>query len=161
MATVATCVWRLRPDLVPALEASLGRPDDSYANGSQVWLRGDGPDGMPIEWRLHPRPGFARPGAVISHELFPRVAAALVAGQEPPVDPDEAWSGLEAAPAYGDQVDVAVLADLVTTRLGRAPDAAGLVDRDDLGRAWERSGGRLDVVTALLDLLVPRGGTPA
>ncbi|HYI60308.1 MAG TPA: hypothetical protein VEW93_00730 [Acidimicrobiales bacterium] len=153
MATVATCVWRLRPELVQALEGHLGIPDDSYANGSQVWLRGDGPGGMPIEWRLHPRPDFARPSAVISHELFPRVVAALAAGTPPPVDPAEAWSGLEAAPAYGDEVDEEVLVGLVTARLGQPPDASGQIDRDDLGRAWERSGGRLDVVEALVDIL--------
>lgn len=155
MATVATCVWRLRPELLQALQAELGTPDDSYANGSQVWLRADGPGGMPVEWRLHPRPDFARPGSVLSHQLFSLVVGALFSGDAPPVDPVEAWSGLEAAPAYGDDVEKEVLSALVTARLGHAPDAAGLVDRDDLGRDWERSGGRLDVIEALIGRLAP------
>ncbi len=155
MAITATCVWRLRPELVQALQGRLGTPDDSYATGSQAWLRGDGPGGMPIEWRLHPRPGFVRPGSVLSHQLFPSVAQALAASEAPPVDPVEAWSGLEASPAYGDPVDPAELVALVTDRLGLAPDASGLVDRDDLGHDWERSGGRLDVVDALITRLQP------
>lgn len=150
---LATCVWDLDAELVIALHQRIGSPVDSYANGSQTWLRGDGPDGVPVEWRLHPRPDFARPGQMSSYHLFPTVAAALARGEEPDIDPAAIWTGLEVAPAYGDEVPPEALAASLTAVLGRAPDAFGRVDRDALGRAWERSGGRLDVIARLRELL--------
>ena len=42
---VPTCVWRATPDLLLALDAQFGEPVDTYVNGSQVWLRDDGPAG--------------------------------------------------------------------------------------------------------------------
>lgn len=152
---LATCVWDLDAELVVALHERIGPPVDSYANGSQTWLRSDGPGGMPIEWRLHPQAAFARPGTLSSHHLFPAIAHALAAGESPEVTPAEVWTGLEAAPAYGDEVEPEALAECLTAILGRAPDAHGRVDRDALGRAWERSGGHLDIVARLRELLAP------
>ena len=37
-----------------ALDDRFGEPVDAYVNGSQVWLRDDGPGGVTLEWRLHP-----------------------------------------------------------------------------------------------------------
>lgn len=148
-------MWRLRAPLLIALQRALGTPVDSYANGSQTWLVGDGPGGVPVEWRLHPRPGFARPGRITDYHLFPLVAGALSRDEEPEVDPHEAWTGLEASPAYDDPVEVTELVAWCTTALGVEPDASGLVDRVGIGRAWERSGGDLDVVAHLCDLLDP------
>lgn len=154
-APTATCVWRLTDELVLALHHRLGAPVDSYANGSQTWLRADGPGGMPIEWRLHPQPDFARPGRVSSYHLFPVVVGPLVKGEPPEIEATVAWSGLEASPAYGDPIDPAELASLLGDQLGIHPDASGLIDRDGLGAAWERSGGRIDVVDRLIEMLSP------
>ena len=60
-----TCVWLARPEVVVALDSRFGEPVDSYVNGSQVWLREDGPGGITLEWRLHPvHPPVARPGKI-------------------------------------------------------------------------------------------------
>lgn len=150
---VATCVWSVSGEVLAGAHRALGAPDHRYPNGSQTWVR-NGPDGVLLEWRLHPRPGFAPPSASAALDLFPSVARALAAGEAPEVDPAEAWSGIEVA---ADDPDVApeALARACGDVLGIAPDRAGRVDRDELGRAWERSGGRLDVIGHLLGELGP------
>lgn len=136
--------------MVLALDERLGDPLDAYVNGSQVWLRDDGPGDITIEWRLHPVAGYKRPSGVGTYELFPGVALALATGGTPPAAPEALWDGLEAFPAYGDEIEPAVLSAVVTSVLGIAPDAAGLVDHAGIGDEWERSGGATSVVDALL-----------
>ena len=150
-----TCVWRCTPGLVVALDERFGEPVDAYVNGSQVWLREDGPGGVTLEWRLHPVPGYERPPTLTTYDVFPVVALALARGERPPVSPESLWDGLEAFPAYGDEVEPAPLAAAVTGALGLAPDASGLADHQRLGDQWERSGGRISLVAALLDELGP------
>ena len=147
---VPTCVWRLTPEVVTALDARFGEPTDAYVNGSQVWLRDDGPGDVTVEWRLHPVAGYERPGHVTTYEVFPTTALALAEGAEPPAPLDRLWEGLEAFPAYGDEVEPATLAAAVTEALGIPPDAAGLADHQRIGDEWEQSGGRTSIVDALL-----------
>jgi hypothetical protein len=144
-----TCVWRIRPEVVVALDERFGEPLDAYVNGSQTWLRDDGPGGITLEWRLHPVAEFRRPPEIEVHELFAGVALALETGGSPPAPPESLWDGLEAFPPYGDEVEPAPLAAACTEALGIAPDASGLVDHESVGDAWERSGGRTSVVDAL------------
>ena len=47
---VPTCVWKASPELLLRLDERFGEPVDTYVNGSQVWLRDDGP-GVPPEQR--------------------------------------------------------------------------------------------------------------
>src|SRR5438132_1458802 len=136
---VPTCVWTVTSDLVLALDGRLGPPVDSYVNGSQVWLRDDGPGGITVEWRLHPVAGFVAPGDVGPYELFEVVTGALAAGDPPPAPLDRLWDGLEAFAAYGDEVEPGPLAAGCVEALGLAPDAAGLVDHERIGNEWERS----------------------
>lgn len=150
---VPTCVWRTTPQLVVALDDRFGEPVDAYVNGSQVWLRDDGPGGITLEWRLHPVPGFERPPTLTTYELFPSTALAIARGEELVAPVEALWDGLEAFAAYGDEVEPATLAAAVTDALGIAPDAAGLADHVRIGDEWERSGGRISIVTALLDQL--------
>jgi hypothetical protein len=145
-----TCVWRIRPEVVVALDERFGEPLDAYVNGSQTWLRDDGPSGITLEWRLHPVAGFRRPPEVDVHELFASVALALETGGSPPASPENLWDGLEAFPAYGDEVEPAPLAAACTDALGVAPDASGLVDHQGIGDAWERSGGTTSVIDGLM-----------
>jgi len=152
-ALVPTCVWRLTPELVVALDDRFGEPTDAYVNGSQVWLRDDGPGGVMVEWRLHPVAGFERPPAMTTHDLFPSVALALATNGEPVTAPESLWDGLEAFAAYGDEVEPATLAAAVTESLGIAPTASGLADHEAIGDAWELAGGRISIVHALLDQL--------
>jgi hypothetical protein len=149
-----TCVWRATPDLVVALDARFGEPVDAYINGSQVWLRDDGPGGMTIEWRLHPAPGYRRPTSIDTYEVFSTTAHALATGGGAAAPLDALWDGLEAFPAYGEEIEPAVLATVVTDALGRAPDAAGVVDHEGIGRDWERTGGRTSIVDALFAQLL-------
>ncbi|HET7486401.1 MAG TPA: hypothetical protein VFJ85_00630 [Acidimicrobiales bacterium] len=142
------CVWRISPELVLALEARFGEPTDAYVNGSQVWLRDDGPGGLTLEWRLHPVAGYRRPAGVGTYDVFPAAALALATGEAAGLD--ALWDGLEAFPAFGDETEPAPLQRAAVDALGIQPDAAGLVDHGPVGDRWERTGGRVSVVEDLL-----------
>jgi hypothetical protein len=150
---VATCVWQATPALVVALDGRFGPPVDTYVNGSQVWLRDDGPGDVTVEWRLHPVAGYRRPHGLETEEVFEVTADAFGQGSDPPAPLDRLWDGLEAFPAYDDEIEPAVLATACADALGLAPDGAGLVDHISVGDAWERSGGRTSIVAALLEQL--------
>lgn len=135
------------------MDERYGEPVDAYVNGSQVWLRDDGPGGITLEWRLHPVAGFRRPAGVGTYELFPGVALALATGGTPAASPEALWGGLEAFAAYGDEVEPATLAAAAAESLGIAPDAAGLVDHRLVGDEWERSQGKASIVDALFTQL--------
>jgi hypothetical protein len=81
------------------------------------------------------------------------VVFALRTGGEPPRPVEALWDGLEAFPAYGDEVEPAPLAAACAEVLGLAPDAFGLVDHTRIGDEWEQSQGRLSIVDALLHQL--------
>jgi hypothetical protein len=150
---VPACVWRLRPEVVIALDERFGEPVDAYVNGSQVWLREDGPNGITLEWRLHPVAGFERPPGVTTHDLFPSIALALETSDEPVSAPESLWDGLEAFAAYDDELEPATLAAATTESLGLAPDATGLVDHESIADSWEAADGRISIINALLDQL--------
>jgi hypothetical protein len=145
-----TCVWLTTPELIVALDATFGEPVDAYVNGSQVWLREDGPGEITLEWRLHPIAGYLRPDGLDTYEVFSTIALALAIGDRPPVAPERLWDGLEAFPAYGNDIEPAPLAAAAAAALGIAPDASGLVDHRSIGDEWERAGGRVSIVEALL-----------
>jgi hypothetical protein len=148
-----TCVWLATPEVVVALDQRFGEPLDAYVNGSQVWLRDDGPGGVAIEWRLHPVAGYERPPTAGTYDVFTRTALALATGSVPPAPLERLWDGLEAFPAYGDEVEPAPLATAAAASLGIPPDATGLVDHGSIGDEWERTKGRHSIVAALLDQL--------
>jgi hypothetical protein len=148
---VASCVWRVSPEVLLALDERFGDPVDAYVNGSQVWLRDDGPAGAALEWRLHPVAGFRRPPGVGPYDLLETVVYALRAGEPLPAPIESLWDGLEAFPCYGDEVEPAPLAAACTAALGIPPLAFGVADHDGIGDAWERSGGRTSVLDALLE----------
>lgn len=147
---VPTCVWLATTRLITLLDDAFGPPLDTYVNGSQVWLREDGPGGVVIEWRLHPVPGYSRPKGVATEDVFELAAAALATGQAGPAPLEHLWEGLEAFPAYGDEVEPAVLTTACTAALGLAPDGAGLVDHDRIGDEWEASRGATSIIAPLL-----------
>src|SRR5262252_669956 len=106
----ATCVWRMTPDLVLALDEHLGPPLDSYVNGSQTWLTDDGPGGVTLEWRLHPVASYRTPDGLSHYDVWEEVvgqlsrgvgADALRLGQEERAL-STLWDGLECFAAYGD-----------------------------------------------------------
>lgn len=149
-ALVPACVWRATPALIVALDATFGEPLDTYVNGSQVWLRPEGPDELVVEWRLHPVAAYRRPAGTATEDVFASAALAFGTGGSPPAPLDRLWDGLEAFPAYGDDVEPQTLAQLATTAMGLTPDAVGLVDHEVIGDRWERSGGTISIVGALL-----------
>jgi len=154
MERVPACVWRISAELIVALDARFGEPVDAYVNGSQTWLRDDGPTGETLEWRLHPVPGYQRPDGLGTYEVFGSVALALGTGATPPSSPERLWEGLEAFPAYvaegdGDAPEPARLAAACTAALGIAPDASGVVDHEPIGTAWEAAEGRHSVLADL------------
>jgi hypothetical protein len=151
----ATCVWRTTPALIVALDERFGEPTDAYVNGSQTWLRDDGPAGATLEWRLHPVASYQRPEGLDTYEVFSAVALALGTGDAPPAPLDALWDGLEAFPAYDDEIEPAVLATAVETALGVEPDASGLVDHAAIGDRWERSRGKVSIIDTLFEELTP------
>lgn len=156
---VAAAVWKATPDLIVRLDERFGEPLDAYVNGSQVWLRDDGPGGMPLEWRLHPVANYERPRGVGTYEVFSETALALAEGRPPPADLGELWDGLEVFAAYGDEIEPQPLVTAAVASLGIEPDAAGLVDHEPVGDEWERSGGGVSIVQALL-LQLRSGDSP-
>lgn len=150
-----SCVWRTTPELIVALDERFGEPLDAYVNGAQVWLREDGPGGTVLEWRLHPVANYRRPPGTSTYDVFARTALALATGTEPPAPPSSLWDGLEAFPAYGDEIEPQILAACATEALGIPPDACGLVDHDAIAEEWERTGGGISIVEALLTQLRP------
>ena len=148
-----TCLWRASPELIVALDDRFGEPLDAYVNGSQVWLRDDGPGGVTLEWRLHPVAGYRRPANVDTYEVFSTTALALATEQPPPARLDALWDGLEAFAAHGDELEPATLSHAATEALGIPPDACGLVDHKVVADEWERTGGAVSIVERLLDQL--------
>ena len=148
-----------------ALDEHLGPPVDSYVNGSQTWLVGDepgaDPDALILEFRLHPVAGYRAPEGCSHYDVWETVVGELTQGTDPQalrlgkeVRPlTGLWDGLEAFPAYGDEIEPARLATLVTAALALAPDRTGLVDHEAIGDAWERANGQVSIVALLIDQL--------
>jgi len=148
-----TCVWRISPELVLALQDRFGDPVDAYVNGSQVWLRDDGPGDVTIEWRLHPVAGYERPEGVDTYDVFTSASLALAEGGAPPKPVEQLWDGLEAFAAYRDEVEPATLGNAATDALGIPPDGCGVVDHQRIGDEWENSSGATSIIDALLGQL--------
>jgi hypothetical protein len=161
MSRTATCVWRADPALVLALDEHLGPPVDSYLNGSQTWLAEVGPGGVALEFRLHPVAGYRLPTGMSHYDLWEQVVAALSVGTDVAAAADDLalgeetralatlWDGLECFAAYGDELEPAPLAAAAGEAVGRAPDAAGLVDHARIGSEWERAHGAVSIVDML------------
>jgi hypothetical protein len=162
----ATALWLVDAELVGALDARLGPPIDSYLNGSQTWLTPDGPGGVELEWRLHPVAGYRTPGGLSHYDVWESVVNALAQGADPASIPlgsgvalSSLWEGLECFAAYGDEIEPATLATAAGEVIGRAPDAAGVVDHDAIGDAWERTMGQVSIVALLVGQLKPEPST--
>jgi hypothetical protein len=151
----STCVWLATAELIVALDDRFGEPVDAYVNGSQVWLRDDGPGGITIEWRLHPVAGYQRPASIGVYEVFAGTALALATGATPPAPLERLWDGLEAFPAYDDDIEPAPLVAAVADAIGIRPDAAGLVDHATIADQWERNKGATSIIAGLLHQLRP------
>ncbi len=157
MSRTATCVWRVDPALVLVLDERLGPPVDSYLNGSQTWLVEAGPGGVALEFRLHPVAGYRLPAGMSHYDLWEQVVAALSVGAPADALPlgeehralTSLWDGLECFAAYGDELEPAPLAAAAGEAVGRAPDAAGLVDHARIGSEWERTQGAVSIVDML------------
>jgi hypothetical protein len=166
---VPTAVWKISAELVLALDEHLGPPVDSYVNGSQTWLVGDEPNdtdqtgdtAMILEFRLHPVSGYRPPAGCSHYDLWETVVTQLSQGadaQELRLGNearalDGLWDGLEAFPAYGDEIEPARLSATASAALALAPDRAGLVDHEAIGDAWERANGKVSIVGLLIDQL--------
>jgi len=146
----STCVWRATPSVIVALDDRFGEPIDTYVNGSQVWLREDGPGDIVLEWRLHPVASYRRPPGVATEEVFAVTALALATDGAPPAPLNALWDGLECFAAHDDDVEPAVLAAAAVAALGLEPDASGLVDHEVIASAWEASRGATSIVADLL-----------
>ena len=149
----ASCVWRATPAVIAALDERFGEPVDAYVNGSQTWLRDDGPGGVTLEWRLHPVAQFERPEGLDTYEVFTAASLALAQGAAPPRPVEQLWDGLEAFAAYGNEVEPATLGAATTEALGIPANACGVVDHQRIGDEWERTRGETSIIDALLTQL--------
>jgi hypothetical protein len=136
--------------VIVALDDRFGEPVDAYVNGSQTWLRDDGPGGVTLEWRLHPVAGYRKPDDLDTYEVFTSTALALETGAPLPAPLEELWDGLEVFAAYEDEIEPAPLASAAEVALGIEPDRSGLVDHEAIGDEWERSRGSISILDALL-----------
>lgn len=148
-----TCLWRVSAPLLVATQEQLGDPIDTYVNGSQVWLRDDGPSEMTFEWRLHPVAGYERPAGLTTDNVFASTVLALADQTEPPTPIESLWDGLEVFPAYGDEIEPMTLVESSRRVLNLVPDAFGLVDHQLIGDLWERSNRTVSIVDLLIDQL--------
>ncbi len=155
MSLVPCCLWRTTAEVLIGLDDRFGEPVDAYVNGSQVWLRDDGPAGMTLEWRLHPAAGYRRPTGFGTYEIFAATALAAATGARLPAALDTLWDGLEVFPAHGDDIEPGPLAAAASDALGISPDVFGLVDHEPIAAEWERTGGRVSIVSDLLRQLQP------
>lgn len=146
-----TCLWRITPELIDALEEKFGDPLDAYVNGSQTWLEENGPNGVTLEWRLHPVANYERPPGVDTYAVFRKAA-------EHALDPAAIWDGLEAFPAHDDPITPADLRAHATAALGVEPHAWGVVDHEPIGDEWERTSGGISIVDRLLAQLARHAG---
>jgi hypothetical protein len=157
----ATVLWTISPELVAAIDDRLGAPVDCYLNGAQTWFEEVGPDGVTLEFRLHPVARYATPSGISHYDVWDSVVEQLAAGGDPhalrlgeEVRPlTGVWDGLECYAAYGDALEPPELAARARERLGRAPDRAGMVDHEAIGDAWERARGAVSIVALLLEEL--------
>jgi hypothetical protein len=150
---VAAAVWRATAELVVRLDERFGEPLDAYVNGSQVWLRDDGPGGVALEWRLHPVAGYRRPGGIGTYEVFSETALALAQDRPPPAPLGDLWDGLEVFAAYDDKIEPQPLLAAAVASLDLEPDAVGLVDHETIASHWERTDGAVSIIDALIDQL--------
>jgi len=147
----STAIWRIRPEIVLALAERLGEPVDRYVNGSQTWFT-ETLGGVALEWRLHPVANYATPTGLTHNDVWD-VAVETVINGDGRLRPEKAWEGLECFPAYGDDIEPATLAAVVTEELGIPPDAGGLVDHETIGDQWERARGAVSIVELLFTQL--------
>jgi hypothetical protein len=157
VATDPVAIFDVDVDLLRALEGALGPPIDSYLMGWQVWIvePGAGSDGVELEYRLHPPPGFRQPAGLSHHDLWDEVMVQVADGRHPFRLGDETrdlaslWTLLEVFPAFGDDVEPAALRTRAESSLGRPALAAGRVDHERLGGVWKRGGHEADLPGAL------------
>jgi hypothetical protein len=152
---VATAVWLVSSALIVALDEHLGEPVDTYVNGSQVWLRPDGPRGITIEYRLHPVGGYERPTGLKTDEVFSRVALALATGEAPIATPETLWGGVEAFVAFDDEgpLEPAGLAQIGLEAFGIPADHFGHADHERIAVRWQQSDRRTSIVDDLVAAL--------
>jgi len=128
-----------------------GAPVDVASGGTAVIL----------EFRLHPVSGYRPPAGCSHYDIWEAVVTQLsqrtdaqnlrLGNEARPLS--GMWDGLEAFPAYGDEIEPARLATLATAALALPPDRTGLVDHEAIGDAWERANGKVSIVALLIDQL--------
>lgn len=130
-------------DLIQQLIDRLSEPVDSYWNGSHTWFTQLA--GVDVEWRLHPVSDFLMPEASRPEDLL----ELAVEGQ---VDPTHYWEGVEVFSVDDEHlIDSATLASAVTEFLELEVSAHGNVDHDAIGDAYERAGGKVSLVSLLIN----------
>ncbi|MFN8015944.1 MAG: hypothetical protein U0R17_04990 [Acidimicrobiia bacterium] len=130
------------PELPKQLIQKLGDPTDSYWNGSHTWF--SELNNARIEWRLHPVTSFSMPEASRPEDL-------LDLALEGQIDSEHYWEGLEIFPCDEDEVDINELKQYINEKINLEVDAIGNVNHDEIGDAYEHTGGQVSIVKLLLE----------
>ncbi len=161
MPRTPVAIFDVDTTLIEALESALGPPIDSYLMGWQVWLvDAEEPQGLTLEYRLHPPAGFEMPAGFDHHDLWDAVVTQLAEGADRVTLAQdtralgEIWDLLEVYAAFYDD---APSADDIRRRaeeaLGVACGAFGEVDHERLGGRWRRQRHQFDLPNALREAL--------
>ena len=119
-----------------------------------------------LEFRLHPVAGYRRPPGCRTTTCGRRSSTQLTQGVDPQALRlgDEVrplaglWDGLEAFPAYGDEIEPARLARARRPPRSRSrPTAPASSTTKPIGDAWERANGKVSIVALLLEQLTADG----
>jgi hypothetical protein len=152
---VSCALWAISSELIVTLDERFGEPVDTYVNGSQVWLRSDGPNDVTLEYRLHPIGGYIKPKGVQTDQVLAVIALALAQGEEPIAGFDTLWEGLEVFVAFDDEGPLAAaeLARIGEEQLGITATAFGEVDHESVAVRWQQSERQTSIVSELMSQL--------
>jgi hypothetical protein len=147
---VPTAIWKCSPELIAALDSRLGEPVDTYVNGSQVWIRDDGPSGATIEWRLHPVASYTRPKGFTTYNVFSRIALQCSRAAELSESTEPAESN-ETNAVHGEEAQASTEDTAVPTGETVAPTSDAPPPRIDPATLWDG----LEVFPAYVDDQIP------
>lgn len=135
------------PNICNELHKRLGDPVDSYWNGAHTWF--DEPEiwgDIRVEFRLHPVIGFVMPEASRPEELFDLIL-------EEKVDVTHYLEGLEVFPVDENDLSIEEFKNYIEEKIGFEADFAGFVDHEEIGNTYEQSGGKISIISALVEQL--------
>ena len=145
----SACVWRATPAVIVALDERFGEPVDAYVNGSQTWLRDDGPAASRSSGACTRSPATASPRTSTRTRCSPRSRSPSRPATSHRRRSSRCGTASRCSPRTATRSSLRRSAAAAEAALGIEPDRAGLVDHDAIADEWERSRGATSIVDAL------------